>query len=356
MGIKYKLTDSLKTKRDQGGIIMFEFNSFIEILRKNPKTIVLPEGSDARVVEASSRLLNSNFLRPILIGEEEKIRKVAEDAGYNIDGAKIINPASYEKMDEMIDLFCEIRASKGMTKEEAAKILMDPNYFGTMLIKMKEYDSMLGGAAHPVVDTIKPALEIIKTKPGNKMVSSCMVMIRPYATGGSEIIVLGDCALNIEPTEDELVEIAYETAKCAKKFGVEPRVAFLSYSTTGSAKGKSVGKMREAAKRMKEEHPEILSEGELQFDAAVSTKVAGRKCPDSELAGHMNTFIFPDLDAGNIAYKMSKYLGHFDAFGPILLGLDAPINVLSRECTPAKIYSMSILTAAMAALREEAED
>lgn len=332
---------------------MFEFNSFIEILKKDPKTIVLPEGTDPRVVEAASRLLISNFLQPVLIGNEEEIRGVAEEAGYNIEGAKIIEPSKYEKMDEMIDLFCEIRADKGMTREKAAGILLNPSYFGTMLIKMKEYDSLLGGAMHPVVETIKPALEIIKTKPGNKIVSSCTVLVRPYATGGSEIIVLGDCTLNIEPTAEELVEIAYETAKCAKDFGVDPKVAFLSYSTVGSAKGKNVDKMREAARRMKEEHPDIVSEGELQFDAAVSPKIAGRKCPDSEGAGHMNTFIFPDLTSGNIAYKMSKYLGHFDSFGPILLGLDAPINGLSREATPAKIYSMAILTAALAAHREK---
>lgn len=335
---------------------MFEFKSFIDILKEDPKTIVLPEGTDPRVVEAASRLLISNFLQPVLIGDEKEIRGVAEEAGYNIEGAKIVDPSKYEKMDEMIDLFCEIRADKGMTKEKAAEILLNPSYFGTMLIKMKEYDCLLGGAMHPVVETIKPALEIIKTKPGNKIVSSCTVLIRPYATGGSEIIVLGDCTLNIEPTAEELVEIAYETAKCAQDFGVDPKVAFLSYSTVGSAKGKNVDKMREAAKRMKEEHPEIISEGELQFDAAVSPKVAGRKCPDSDVAGHMNTFIFPDLTSGNIAYKMSKNLGHFDSFGPILLGLDAPINGLSREATPAQIYSMAILTAALGAHREKSRN
>lgn len=332
---------------------MFELNSYMQILKKNPKSIVLPEGVDPRVIEASSRLLASNFLQPVMIGEENEIWEMAQECGYNIRGAHILNPSEYEKMDEMIEEFCKIRADRGITKEQAAQILQDPNYFGTMLVKMGEYDSLLGGVMHSVVDTIKPALEIVRTSPGNNIVSSCIVLTRPRATGDNEMIVLGDCALNIKPTVDELVEIAYEAANLAGEFGLEPKVAFLSYSTYGSGKGEDVDRMREAAEQMQKRHPDIESIGEIQFDAAVSPVVAATKCPGSEIAGHTNTFIFPDLSSCNIGYKIARYLGHFEALGPILLGLDAPINTLSRECTASEVYSMAVMTAAIAANREQ---
>lgn len=335
---------------------MFDFNSFVQVLKDNPKSIVFPEAVDPRIIEASSRLLASRFLQPVMIGEEDEIWDMAQESGFNIRGAQIITPSKYEDLDEMVECFCEIRADKGITKEEAKEILMDPNYFGTMLVKMGKYDSMLGGVMNSVVDTIKPALEIIKTKPGNKIVSSCIGLVRPRATGDKEVIVLGDCALNIKPTEDELVEIAYETANCAKDFGIEPKVAFLSYSTHGSGKGVDVDKMAAAAKKLQKQHPGIASIGELQFDAAVSPVVASAKCPGSDIAGHTNTFIFPDLSAGNIGYKIARYLGNFEAYGPILLGLNAPINTLSRECTAEEVYNMSILTAAMLGHRDHSKD
>lgn len=336
------------TKDLGGGNNMFEFDEFVKKLKDNPKTIVFSEGTDPRIIEAASRLLASNFLQPILIGNEKDVWEEAQETGYNIRGAKIISPKDYPQMDEMVAEYCRIRADKGVTEAEAREILQKPNYFGTMLVKMGVYDSLLGGAITSVADTVKPALELIKTKPENKIVSSCIVLARPRATGEHEVIALGDCAINIHPTEEELVEIAYETAKCAKIFNLNPKVAFLSYSTHGSGKGEDVEKMCNAAKRMEKEHPEIASIGELQFDAAVSPKVATTKCPGYEIAGHTNTFIFPDLNAGNIGYKIARYLGNFEAYGPILLGLNAPINTLSRECTAFEVYSMAILTAAMA--------
>ena len=335
---------------------MFGFGQLIDILKKSPKKIVFTEGEDSRILEASSRLLASNFLHPILIGNEEKIMNAAEESGFNIRGAEIIDPEKYEKMDEMVEQFCEIRAKKGMTQEKAREILKDPNYFGTMLIKMGEYDSLLGGVMHSVIDTIKPALEIIGTKEGNNLVSSCIGLVRPRATGDSEVIVLGDCALNIKPTEDELVEIAHETANCARDFGIDPKIAFLSYSTHGSGKGPDVDRMCNAANKFAEKYPHMESIGEVQFDAAVSPAVAATKCPGSEIAGHTNTFIFPDLSAGNIGYKIARYLGNFEAFGPILLGLNAPINTLSRECSASEVYHMSILTAAMLGHRDHSKD
>lgn len=327
---------------------MFGFGQLIGILKKSPKKIVFTEGEDSRILEASSRLLASNFLHPILIGNEEKIMNAAEESGFNIRGAEIIDPEKYEKMDEMVEILCELRKKKGMTPEKARQVLSQANYFGTMLVKMGVADSLLGGATYSTADTVCPALQIIKTKPGHSIVSSCFILVRPSATGENEVIAMGDCAINIKPSEDELVEIAGEASKCAKIFGVDPQVAFLSYSTHGSGKGEDVDKMCNAARKAKEKYPDLPIDGELQFDAAVSPRVARTKCPDSNVAGHANTFIFPDINAGNIGYKIAQRMGNFEAYGPILLGLNAPVNDLSRGCNASEVYSMAIITAALA--------
>ncbi len=327
---------------------MFGFGQLIGVLKKNPKKIVFTEGEDARILEASSRLLASSFLHPILVGDEEKITLAAEDCGFNIRGAEIINPAKYEKIDEMVELFCELRKSKGVTPEQARKTLMQTNYFGTMLVKMGIADSLLGGATYSTADTVRPALQLIKTKPGNNIVSSCFILVRPGVTGENDVLAMADCAINIDPTEDELVEIAGEASECARIFGVDPKVAFLSYSTYGSGAGPAVDKMRNAAEKTKKKYPDLPVDGELQFDAAVSPRVARTKCPESEIAGHANTFIFPDISAGNIGYKIAQRMGNFDAYGPILLGLNAPVNDLSRGCNASEVYSMAIITAALA--------
>ena len=327
---------------------MFGFGQLIGILKKSPKKIVFTEGEDSRILEASSRLLASNFLHPILICNEEKIMNAAEESGFNIRGAEIIDPEKYEKMDEMVEILCELRKKKGMTPEKARQVLSQANYFGTMLVKMGVADSLLGGATYSTADTVRPALQIIKTKPGHSIVSSCFILVRPSATGENEVIAMGDCAINIKPSEDELVEIAGEASKCAKIFGVDPQVAFLSYSTHGSGKGEDVDKMCNAARKAKEKYPDLPIDGELQFDAAVSPRVARTKCPDSNVAGHANTFIFPDINAGNIGYKIAQRMGNFEAYGPILLGLNAPVNDLSRGCNASEVYSMAIITAALA--------
>ncbi len=327
---------------------MFGFGQLIQILKENPKKIVFTEGSDPRILEAASRLLASSFLSPILVGNEAEIIAAAEESGFNIRGANIVDPAKYDRIDEMVDLFCELRKSKGVTPDQARKVLSQANYFGTMLVKMGEADALLGGATYSTADTVRPALQLIKTKPGNSIVSSCFILVRPSATGDNEVIAMSDCAINIKPTEDELVEIAIESAKCAKIFGIDPKVAFLSYSTLGSGAGEDVDKMRHAAEKAKAKAPDLPIEGELQFDAAVSPRVARTKCPDSEVAGHANTFIFPDINAGNIGYKIAQRMGNFEAYGPILLGLNAPINDLSRGCNASEVYSMAIITAALA--------
>ncbi len=327
---------------------IFGFGQMISILKKNPKKIVFTEGSDPRILEAASRLLASNFLAPVLVGDMDEIMESAEESGYNIRGAEVIDPRSFDRIDEMIELFCELRKSKGVTREQARETLLQANYFGTMLVKMGLADALLGGATYSTADTVRPALQLIKTKPGNKIVSSCFILVRPAATGENEVFAMGDCAINIHPTEDELVEIAIETSECAKIFGVDPQVAFLSYSTLGSGAGEDVDRMRNAAEKTKARMPELPIAGELQFDAAVSPRVARTKCPESEVAGHANTFIFPDINAGNIGYKIAQRLGNFEAYGPILLGLNAPINDLSRGCNAGEVYSMAIITAALA--------
>ena len=326
----------------------FGFGAMIDQLKKNPKTIVFTEGADPRIQEAASRLLAANFLKPILVGDRAEIEAAAEENGYNIRGAEIIDPKKYDRMDEMVDMFCELRKSKGVTPEQARETLSAANYFGTMLVKMGIADALLGGATYSTADTVRPALQLIKTKPGNSIVSSCFILVRPSATGENEVLAMADCAINIHPTEDELVEIAGETAECAKKFGVDPQIAFLSYSTLGSGKGEDVDKVRNACEKAKAKYPELSIDGELQFDAAVSPRVAKTKCQDSSVAGHANTFIFPDINAGNIGYKIAQRLGNFDAYGPILLGLNASINDLSRGCNALEVYSMAIITAALA--------
>ena len=327
---------------------MFGFGQLIAVLKKNPKKIVFTEGEDSRILEAASRLLASSFLHPILIGSEEKIAMAAEDCGFNIRGAEIIDPAKYDKIDEMVECLCELRKGKGITPERAREVLSQANYFGTMLVKMGVADALLGGATYSTADTVRPALQLIKTKPGNNIVSSCFILVRPRATGENEVLAMADCAINISPTEDELVEIAGEAAKCAKIFGVEPQLAFLSYSTHGSGSGETVDKMRNAALKSRKRYPDLPIEGEMQFDAAVSPRVARTKCPESEVAGHANTFIFPDINSGNIGYKIAQRMGNFDAYGPILLGLNAPVNDLSRGCNASEVYSMAIITAALA--------
>jgi len=322
------------------------FGKLIEKLKADPKRIVFTEGTDLRILEASARLLSGTFLTPVLVGKEEEVKAAAEQGGFNIRGAEILDPDTFDRMDEMVDLMVELRKGK-MTADECRAMLKKGNYFGTMLVKMGIADCLLGGATYSTADTVRPALQLIKTKPGNKIVSSCFIMVRSAATGDNEVLAMGDCAINIEPTEDELVEIATEVAHCARTFGVDPKVAMLSYSTKGSGKGADVDKMRNATEKVRATNPDFAVDGEMQFDAAVSPTVGQLKFPGSQVAGYANTFIFPDINAGNIGYKIAQRLGNFDAYGPILLGLNAPINDLSRGCNAMEVYSMAIITAAL---------
>ena len=272
---------------------MHMFQQLIDTLKKNPKKIVFTEGTDPRILEASARLLSGTWLTPVLVGNPDAIHEAAEKAGFNVRGAIIMDPDNYPRMEEMVQTMCELRKGK-MTEEQVRAYLKRANYFGTMLVKLGEADALLGGATYSTADTVRPALQLVKTKPGNKIVSSCFILVRPSATGDNDVLAMGDCAINIKPNEDELVEIAVETAKCARIFGVDPKVAFLSYSTFGSGKGEDVDKMRNACEKTKAAMPDVPVDGEMQFYAAVSPRVAQTKCPDSKVAGYANTFIFPD--------------------------------------------------------------
>ena len=322
------------------------FQQLIDSLKKSPKKIVFTEGTDPRILEASARLLAGTWLTPILIGNEDEVKAAAEEACFNIRGAVIIDPVNYSDMENMVQAMVELRRGK-MTPDECRAALKHGNYFGTMLVKMGVADCLLGGATYSTADTVRPALQLIKTKPGNKIVSSCFILVRE-GVGANTVLAMGDCAINIDPTEDDLVEITTEVAHCARLFGIEPKVAMLSYSTKGSGHGETVDKMRHAYEKVMATHPDFDVDGELQFDAAVSPKVAETKCKDSKVAGQANTFIFPNINAGNIGYKIAQRLGGFDAYGPVLLGLNAPINDLSRGCNAQEVYSMAIITAALA--------
>lgn len=321
------------------------FGKLIDVLKANPQRIVFTEGTDPRILEASARLLSGTFLTPILVGAEGAVKAAAEQGGFNIRGAVIMDPTTYPRMDEMVEQMVALRKGK-MTAEQCHDALQKGNYFGTMLVKMGEADCLLGGATYSTADTVRPALQIIKTKPGNSIVSSCFILVRE-SVGGNEVLAMGDCAINIDPTEDELVEITTEVAHCARIFGIEPKVAMLSYSTKGSGSGPNVDKVRHAYEKLMATNPDFDVDGELQFDAAVSPRVAESKCVGSKVAGSANTFIFPEIQSGNIGYKIAQRLGNFEAYGPILLGLNAPVNDLSRGCNALEVYSMAIITAAL---------
>ena len=317
------------------------FTKLTEQLKANPKTIVFTEGTDPRIQDAAAKLTAEGILNVILLGNPDAVKRTAADAKYDISKCEIIDPARYADKDAMVEKMVELRKGK-MTEEQVRDALSKGNYFGTMLVKMGKADCLLGGATYSTADTVRPALQLIKTKPGNNIVSSCFIMVKD-----DQKLAMGDCAINIAPNEDELVEIAVETAKTAKVFGIDPKVAMLSYSTYGSGKGDMVTLVANATKKIKEAAPDLAVDGELQFDAAVAPEVAKVKCAGSPVAGQANTFIFPDINAGNIGYKIAARLGGYEAIGPVLQGLNAPINDLSRGCNAEEVYKMALVTAAL---------
>lgn len=302
--------------------------------------IVFTEGWDSRVQEAAIKLVENNIVVPILLGEPEEIEACAKENGFDVSNIQQMSPKSFDKMEEMATKMVELRRGK-LDMETCKKMLQHTNYFGTMLVQMGYADGLLGGATYSTADTVRPALQLVKTAPGNALVSSCFLLVK-----GDQQYIMGDCSININPNADELVEITMQTAHTAKQFGIDPKVALLSYSSMGSAKGECVAKMTEASLRLKRMPIDFEIDGEMQFDCAVSPEVAALKAPDSKVAGHANTFIFPNLSSGNIGYKIAARLGGWEAIGPVLQGLNAPINDLSRGCTAQEIYKMAIVTAA----------
>ena len=336
------------------------FTKLLNALKETRRTIVFTEGHDARILSAADRLLKEDLMNVILVGNVEEVKAKAAEGGFDVAKAEILDPATYEGMDAMVAKMVELRKGK-MSEEECRKALSKGNYFGTMLVKLGKADALLGGATYSTADTVRPALQLIKTKPGANLVSSCFIMTREGGDPALQKICMGDCAINLsyEDTLDKegnvkvsaaqkLAEVAVESARTAEFFGIEPKVAMLSFSTKGSGKGGTVALSAAATKVAQELAPEYAIDGEMQFDAAVSPTVGQLKFPGSKVAGYANTFVFPLIEAGNIGYKIAQRLGGYDAYGPILQGLNAPINDLSRGCNAEEVYTMAIITAGMA--------
>ncbi len=322
--------------------IMFEFGLF-ERARTNKKRIVLPESGDERILRATETLLRRDVVEIILLGEDKEILAKSRTLGIDISKAKFVNPKTSSLMDKYIKIFYELRKKKGLTLDVAKQSLELDSYFATMMVHCGDADGMVSGAVHTTQDTIRPALQIIKTKPEVSIVSSVFFMCLD-----TKVLVYGDCAVNQDPNADQLAQIAMTSSKTAKIFGIEPRVAMLSYSTGDSGKGDEVEKVREAANIVKEKMPDLLVEGPIQYDAAIDVKVARTKLPNSKVAGKATVFIFPDLNTGNNTYKAVQRSSGAIAIGPVLQGLNKPVNDLSRGCLVADIVNTVAITAIQA--------
>ena len=328
--------------------------SFIENIKmrakSNIKTIVLPEAADIRTLEAASIVLKEEFAKIILIGNKDEILHKANENNLNIEKAIIVDPKKSEKYEEYVNLFYELRKAKGMTLEKARELILDSVYYGMMMVKSGDADGLVSGAIHSTSDTLRPALQILKTAPNTKLVSAFFVMVVPNCEfGDNGVFVFGDCGLNENPDSEALSEIAISSAKSYKQLiGEEAKVAMLSYSTYGSAKSESTEKVIEATRLVREKAPEIAVDGELQLDAAIVPEVGKSKAPDSKIAGKANTLIFPDLNAGNIGYKLTQRLAKAEAYGPLCQGIAKPVNDLSRGCSSQDIVGVVAITAVQA--------
>ena len=309
-----------------------------KIVGKN-KVLVLPEGDDIRILKAAVRLHKDNLCKPLLLGDKTKILSMAKENALDINGLDILNPLEDKEFENNVNKMFELRKGKN-SLEDCRKMLSGRNYYAIMLLYNGVADAALGGATYSTADTIRPALQIIKTKPGCNIVSSCFAMLKE----GSPTLIFGDCGVNINPTSEQLCDIAISSVETARLFEVDPKVAFLSFSTKGSAKSDEVSKVQMAVEMMKEKTVDFDYDGELQFDAAFDATTGEKKAPGSKVAGKANVFIFPDLQSGNIGYKIAQRLGGYEALGPILQGVRMPVNDLSRGCNDEEVYKMAILS------------
>ena len=329
--------------------------SFIESIKQrakqNIKTIILPEAEDKRVLEAASKVIAQGFAKVILIGDKEQVEKDSKENNIDLLGVEIIDIKTSTKKQEYAQKLFELRQAKGMTQEEASKIIEEPIYFGMMMLKNGEADGLVSGAAHSTSNTLRPALQILKTAPNTKLVSAFFVMCVPNCEYGEKgTFIYGDSGLNQNPNADELSEIAISSAKSFRSLvEAEPKVAMLSYSTYGSAKSELTEKVIEATKLVKEKEPNLLVDGELQVDAAIIPEVSKSKAPGSPIEGNANVLIFPDLNAGNIGYKLTQRLAKAEAYGPLCQGIAKPVNDLSRGCSADDIVGVVAITAVQAA-------
>ena len=328
--------------------------SFIETLKekakKDIKTIVLPEATDVRVLEAADKIGKESFAKVILVGNEDEVIKKAKENNLDISKAKIVDPEKSENKEKYIETFYELRKAKGMIEEEARNKMKDPVYFGMMMVKCEDADGLVSGAAHSTADTLRPALQILKTAPGTKLVSAFFLMVVPDCEYGENgVFIFADSGLNENPDSDKLSEIAISSAKSFKQLvGKEPKIGMLSYSTYGSAKSELTEKVIEATNLLKEKAPELKADGELQLDAAIVPEVGKSKAKGSEVAGYCNTLVFPDLNSGNIGYKLVQRLGKAEAYGPLCQGIAKPVNDLSRGCSSDDIVGVVAITSVQA--------
>ncbi len=328
--------------------------SFIEGLKnkakQNIKTIILTESEDKRVLEAAQKVKKEGFANIILIGNEEEANKLAKENDLDISGIPVINPETSDKFEEYANAFYELRKAKGMTEDKAREMLKDNMYFGTMMVKMGDADGLVSGACHSTANTLRPALQILKTAPGTKLVSAFFLMVVPNCNYGENgIFIFGDSGLVENPTAEELSEIAISSSKSFEQLtGKESKVAMLSYSTYGSAHSELTEKVVEATKLLKEKMPNLICDGELQLDAAIIPEINASKAPGSPLKGEANTLIFPNLDAGNIGYKLVQRLAKAEAYGPLCQGIAKPVNDLSRGCNSDDIVGVVAITAVQA--------
>ncbi|MFQ9246502.1 MAG: phosphate acetyltransferase [Clostridium paraputrificum] len=325
-------------------------NKILEVAKADKKRIVLPEGNEERTIVATEEIYKQGYAHPILVGNREEILNKATALKVDLTGVEIIDPETSENLSKYIEAFYELRKNKGMTMSKAEKIVRDPLYFGTMMVKLGDADGMVSGAVHTTGDLLRPGLQIIKTAPGVSVVSSFFIMMVPDSVYGEEgMLLFSDCAVNPNPNEDQLAAIAIATAETAKNLcKVEPRVAMLSFSTMGSADHELVSKVRTATEKAKELRPDLLIDGEMQLDAAIVESVASQKAPNSKVAGKANVLVFPDLQAGNIGYKLVQRFAKAEAIGPICQGFAKPINDLSRGCSSEDIVKVVAITAVQA--------